>query len=60
MSAGMNRFEPDDMTDDECAMYQEFWEEVRSEQRLKTLAIQKADELMTKELGCNPFRQEIT
>jgi len=60
MSAGMSRFEPEDMTDDERAMYQEFWEEVRSEQRLKTLAVQKADELMTNKLGWNPLRQEIT
>jgi len=60
MSAGMSRFEPEDMTDDERAMYQEFWEDVRSEQRLKTLAVQKADELMTNKLGWNPLRQEIT
>jgi len=60
MSAGMSRFEPEDMTDDERAMYQEFWEDARSEQRLKTLAVQKADELMTNKLGWNPLRQEIT
>lgn len=59
MGADLNRFDPENMTDEDRADYQRFWGKVRSEQRLKTLAIQKADELMTNELGWNPLKQEI-